>query len=215
MRAAFCAALATLCGLTANSCMAASTRSAAQSVLQPQLQSITVDLEGDGTPERVVLDARRDPTLSVWRGRKLLHRDVPRRWKPWKLAIADVDGNGRKEIVLGVYKSTRFFPRPHNCLFVFNWDGQKTTPRWLGSSLSKPFSDFTLANLDNDRALELVSAETRPDGKKCLVCYSYLDFGFGVDWQRGSWKTLRIVSTSKDRVLVEADGKRVTISGMS
>jgi hypothetical protein len=206
MRAAFCAALAILC------CVAASTRSAAQGVLPPQIQSITVDLEGDGTPERVVLDVRRDPTLSVWRGRKLLHRDVPQRWKPWKLAIADVDGNGRKEIVLGVHKGTRFFPQPHNCLFVFNWDGQKTSPKWLGSSLSKPFSDFTFANFDNDRALELLSVETRPDGKKCLVCYSYLDFGFGVDWQRGAWKTLRILSTSNNRVLVEADGKQMNIS---
>jgi hypothetical protein len=104
------------------------------------------------------------------------------------------------------------FPQPHNCLFVFNWDGQKTTPKWLGSSLSKPFSDFTFANFDNDRALELLSVETRPDGKKCLVCYSYLDFGFGVDWQRGAWKTLRILSTSNNRVLVEADGKQMNIS---
>jgi hypothetical protein len=101
-------------------------------------------------------------------GGKLLHRDVPQRWKPWKLAIADVDGNGRKEIVLGVHKGTRFFPQPHNCLFVFNWDGLKTSPKWLGSSLSKPFSDFTFANLDNDRALELLSVETRPDGQESV-----------------------------------------------
>src|SRR5688572_68198 len=80
--------------------------------------SLEFDLDGDGRTERIQLDKWSDPTLSIRQGKRLLWRGVPARWQPWKLAIADVDGDGRREIVVGVYKSTRFFPKPHNCLFI-------------------------------------------------------------------------------------------------
>jgi hypothetical protein len=172
---------------------------------------LNVDLEGDGPREKIVLDARRDPALEVWRGGKRLDGNVPRRWKPWKLLTADVDGDGRRDIIVGVYKATRFFKQPHNCVFVYNWDGRRITPKWLGSSLSKRFSDFTFANMDGDRADELIALETRRDGKKCVVVYSWAGFGFAPDWQRGAWTNAKIVSAVENQVLVEADGKRFNV----
>ncbi len=189
-------------------------RAASNAPAAPLRFVVRVDLEGDGPREKIVLDARRDPALEVWRGGKRLDGNVPRRWKPWKLLTADVDGDGRRDIIVGVHKATRFFPEPHNCVFVYNWDGRRITPKWLGSSLSKPFSNFTFANIDNDRADELVSIETLRDGKKCVVVYSWAGFGFAPDWQRGTWTNAKIVSAARSRVIVEADGKRLNVKSL-
>jgi len=167
------------------------------------------DLDGDERRERVVLRPARNLALSVRRGHRLLWRGIPRRWKPWKLAIADVDGDGKCEIVLGVHKATRFFPKPHDCLFVYGWDGRRAYPKWLGSALSKPFTDFALADLDGDGRDELVSVERTRDDRRCLVVYSWRGFGFAGEQRPGTWKHLRIVASGRGRVLLLADGKRL------
>ncbi len=180
----------------------------------PAAQASTMlksDLDRDGKAEHLVLDARHEQTLSIWRGKVRLWQGVPRRWKPWKLVIADVDGDGKREIVLGVHKATRYFPRPHNCLFVFGWDGKRAFPKWLGSSLSKPFTDFAFANLDRDRADELVALETRRDGKKCVVAYSWHSFGFAIDWQRGAWRTASLMKGKPGQIVVRADGQQIIL----
>jgi hypothetical protein len=178
----------------------------------PASRVIVTDLDGDRQVERVVLQADRDPSVSVWRGNRCLWRGVPRRWKPWKLATADVDGDGRREIVVGVHKATRYFPRPHNCLFIYGFDGRTVRPKWLGSSLSRPFEDFAFANLDGDRAEKLVSVEITRRGTRCLVVYSWNGFGFTAEWQRGEWKTARLLETGPGRIVLQSDSRRVPVS---
>lgn len=172
---------------------------------------IICDLDRDGTAECITLNPRRDPTVSVTRNGKQLWQDVRRDLKPWKLVVADVDGDGKREIILGVYKSTRFFPTPHNCLFVYGWDGRRTYPKWLGSSLSKPFTDFTFADVDADRADELISVERLRDGRYCVVTYSWNGFGFTGDSQQGRWKHARLHKNARDKVSVQADGKIIPL----
>ncbi|HEX8173791.1 MAG TPA: VCBS repeat-containing protein [Pyrinomonadaceae bacterium] len=175
--------------------------------------SLESDLDGDGQKERVVLDKESEPSLSVRHGGTVLWRGVPARWKPWRLMVADVDGDGRREIAVGVYKSTRFFPKPHNCLFLYSWDGRTASKKWLGSSLSRPFIDFTFADLDGDREEELAAIEMKRDGRLCLAVYSWNGFGFTLDWQRGDWQLARLVKASKEGITVEADGAQVTLTG--
>ena len=175
-------------------------------------QTMTRDLDGDGKTERIVLDARRDLALRVWHGRKLVWQGVLRSLKPWKLAAGDVDGDGKREIILGVHKATRFFPKPHNCLFVYNWDGKSVTKKWLGSSLSKPFTDFTFGQLDSDRDEELVSLETLANGQKCVMVYSWNGFGFDADWQSGAWPRARLIGVHGSKIVVDVDGRRVEVA---
>lgn len=66
--------------------------------------------------------------LTVYKNKKRVWVDIPGRWHPWKLATADVDGDGKKEIIVGVYKSTRFYPFPHPCLFVYHWYNDHMAP---------------------------------------------------------------------------------------
>jgi hypothetical protein len=173
--------------------------------------SLEVDLDGDGQVERIRLDKESDPSVSILHGSRILWRGVPARWKAWKLAVADVDGDGRREIAVGVYKATRFFPRPHNCLFIYSWDGRRAHPKWLGSSLSRPFVDFAFVDSDGDGEEELAAIETKRDGRRCLAVYSWNGFGFTLDWQRGDWKEARLIETTVKSIIVEADGARVTI----
>lgn len=173
--------------------------------------SIETDLDGDGRSERITLDATRDPAVSVRRGRRLMWEGVHGRWRPWKLAVADVDGDGRKEIVVGVFKPTKFIPRPHNCLFIYDWDGRRAAPKWLGSTLSRPFTDFLLADGDGDGRDEVYAIETRRDGKLALAAYSWNGFGFTRDWERGDWQKAALLSVTRGEITVEADGGRVTL----
>jgi len=171
---------------------------------------VDADLDLDGQRERLVLDGKRDPALRIWRGDTLLWQGVRERWNPWKLMIADVDGDGRREIVLGVHKSTHYFPRPHNCLFIYGWDGRRAFPKWLGSSLSRPFTDFILADLDGG-AEELIALEIMRDGKRCVAVYKWNGFGFTLDWQHGSWQTAGLIAVEGGRVIVTADGERIAL----
>lgn len=172
--------------------------------------SLEADLDGDGRLERIRLDKESDPSLTVLHGKRVVWRGVPARWKPWKLMVADVDGDGRREIVVGVYKPTRFFPKAHNCLFIYGWDGQAAHPFWLGSTLSRPFLDF--AFVEGKPLNRLLAIETKRDGRVCLAAYTWNGFGFTQDWQRGDWADARLVETARDHVVIEADGARLFVT---
>jgi hypothetical protein len=175
--------------------------------------TLETDLDGDGTSESIILDKKGDPALSIRHGKRLLWSGVPARWKPWKLSVADVDGDGRREIVVGVFKSTRFFPKAHNCLFIYAWDGREARPKWLGSSLSKPFLDFAFLEAGIRRPQELVAIEIKRDGRRCLTLYSWNGFGFTLNGQRGDWREARLIEATRGHVRLEADGARLTFNG--
>ncbi|MBV9866949.1 MAG: hypothetical protein JO316_16475 [Abitibacteriaceae bacterium] len=173
--------------------------------------TLNVDLDHDGTVEHIVVDKSQSRVLSVWHGRTRLWQGVPQNRNPWKLMTADVDGDGKREIILGVYKSTRFIPHPHNCLFVYGWDGKQVYPKWLGSSLGKSFDDFMFANFKGSGMDNLVALETRSDGLKCVVAYSWIGFGFGVDWERGAWHHAKLLAAKPHAIVVEADGQQIIL----
>lgn len=104
-----------------------------------------------------------------------LRRDLAR-FKPWKVRLADVDGDGRPELALGVHKLARFDPVMRNRLFIYDWPG--LAPRWLGSRLSLPFVDFAFADCDGDGKDELFALEEARDGRRRLMHYTWNGFGF-------------------------------------
>lgn len=175
-------------------------------------KSIDTDLDSDGKVERIDLDADREQTLQIRQGNKLLWQGVPARWKPWKIEIADVDGDGKREIIVGVFKSTKFFPKPHNCLFIYGFNGDTAFPKWLGSSLSRPFTDFTFADLNDEGGDELIAMETTLEGKMSLSVYHWNSFGFTLDWRRGDWQTATLLGVEEGLIQVEADGKDIFLA---
>ena len=130
-------------------------------------------------------------------------RDLSR-LAPWKIRLADVDGDGRPELVLGVFKRARFDPVPRKRLFVYDWPGHTLVPRWLGSRLSLPFDDFAFVDCNGDGRDELVALEQGPGGRRRLMRYDWNGFGFS-----GDEKTMVEVTPDSDLIQSTPDGMRL------
>jgi hypothetical protein len=142
----------------------------------------------------------------------MIYKGIPDSQKHWKLVIADMDGDGSKEIIFGIYKKTRYFPEPHNGLFVYGWDRTGLYARWMGSRLSKPFSDFAFALPMDDKQQQLVSLEETPDGGKCIAVYEWSGFGFNGVWQeKGFDRNCRLIGRDNIISLKLPDGRELEL----
>ncbi|MHB1000068.1 MAG: FG-GAP repeat domain-containing protein [Armatimonadota bacterium] len=120
----------------------------------------------------IVIVQRDGPRLkAIWRQKNL---------NPWKLEIADVDGDGKKEVIAGVWKKSPKDPVMAKRVFVYTWNGERLMPKWLGSRLSRRFSDFTFFDINSDGWDELLAMEEAPGGNHRVSAYRWRVFGF--DW---------------------------------
>ena len=78
----------------------------------------------------------------------------------WKLPYpvyqyqtGDIDGDGHIDAIVGVIKSTRFYPEKARRIFIFKEINKKARPMWLGSKLGGILVDFRFVN-GTIRALE-------------------------------------------------------------
>lgn len=94
----------------------------------------------------------------------------------YRMETGDVDGNGTIEALVGVIKSTRFYPEKGRRLFIFkNYEGL-VRPMWLGSKLGGTLQDFHLRNGC------VRSLETNAKGEYTVAEYRWS--GFGVAFER-------------------------------
>ena len=93
----------------------------------------------------------------------------------YRMETGDVDGNGTTEALVGVIKSTRFYPEGGRRLFVFkNYEGL-VRPMWLGSKLGGTLQDFRFCN-------GLVrSLESNAKGEYSVAEYRWSGFGFAFE----------------------------------
>lgn len=113
---------------------------------------------------------------------------------PWKVQSCDVDGDGRKEISIGVYKSTPFNPDLAKRPFIYSTEGSSITPKWLGSRLTNPFDDYIFADINEDGKDELISIECLGSGKKEINSYCWDDFGFTAAGNSKEFDDIRNIS---------------------
>ncbi|MFH1282420.1 MAG: CapA family protein [bacterium] len=97
---------------------------------------------------------------------------------PWKIILADVDGDDKKELCVGVWKNTRYDSMYDNRLFIYNRDGHNIYPKWLGSKFQNSFIDFDFQNVNNDKENELILLEKDQNENKNVVSYKWNSFGF-------------------------------------
>jgi hypothetical protein len=117
-----------------------------------------------------------------------LFADGDRGFSPWKLALAELDGDALPEVVVGTHNVARFDPVRRNRLFVFDWTRRETLfAKWLGSRLCGPFDDFTLVRGGDGRD-RLLAVESAGGEGRVIREYRWNGFGFTLerDWMSRS-----------------------------
>ncbi len=99
-------------------------------------------------------------------------------FNPWKIEIFDVDNDKNPELILGVNKSTRYYKKDENRIFVFNRDKDYIFPKWLGSKVGKPILDF---KIDRSTNKLIILEESGGTSSKMVVSYEWNGFGFDFD----------------------------------
>lgn len=130
-------------------------------------------------------------------GRKELLRWNASELKPWKIMTGDVDGDGDEEIALGVYKESPLHQIMAKRPFIYSFNGEKLSPFWRGSRLSKPFDDFILYDLDGDGICEIVSSEYLEEGSMVINSYKWRGFGFEGFLQTAELQTIKKIYESE------------------
>ena len=98
--------------------------------------------------------------------------------KPWKLEVADVDGDGKKDIITAVRKKTYYDKEEKNRLFLFNYLDKTLVKKWTGSDIAGNWENFVVGELVDTKGEELIFISKTAERKKKLFVYHWFDFGF-------------------------------------
>lgn len=157
------------------------------------------DLDGDGKPEQVSLQAGHvhieGGGLPAW--------DSPPEWQVTDLALGDVNNDGRQEVLLALRKpdsSGVLLSHP----FVLGYREGEWRLLWGGSAVSDPIQEVAMGDVDGDGLQELVVLEARHDGSgQAVSVWRWHGWGFSQVWrsEAGNYRNLRLGNGS-DRMLI-------------
>ena len=183
------------------------------------LLSVSIgDLDNDNKNELVMILKRPGDeygkslvivSLQKDRGNRIQVYDM-KNLNPWRVHIADVDGDGIKELSIGVYKKTRLDPVMAKRPFLYAWNGKTIYPKWLGSRLSRPFDDYVFCDVNDDSVDELISVELADNGSKLINVYRWKSFGFEGIAESSLFEDIshiRVTGAKRIRAKVKTDDK--------
>lgn len=137
--------------------------------------------------------------------------------KPWKIAIADVDGDKEKEIITAVCKTVHFDKTEKNRLFVFNYMDGKLVKKWTGSQIAGNWVDFNVGDFAPMDGSEVVFIRRTDEGERVSVYYWYY-FGFLQLAESNDYKDITGISIiGENRILMtyKKDRKKQTLTLMA
>ncbi len=100
----------------------------------------------------------------------------------YQCKVADINGDGSKEVIVGVIKPTRFDSVTRKRVFVYKQVEDVIRPLWLGSRLGMPLEDFSVMETETGNRLFTIEQEA--------------ERGFAVgeyEWDRFGFKLIRYV----------------------
>lgn len=96
-------------------------------------------------------------------------------WPVYRFCRGDLNGDGIEEAMVGVVKSTLYYPEKARRLFIYkNYHGY-IRPLWLGSRLGGILHDFCYHDG------EVVSLEAKTTGRYSVCAYRLANFGLKFD----------------------------------
>jgi hypothetical protein len=169
-----------------------------------QMPSVRVRVDEHSYSVSVVpSDAK--PLHLVERG-KIIDRVLKGVWKPWHLEAADVDGDGRIDIAVGIVKPTRYIPQPHKTLWIFGIREGHFTRKWLGSTMGRPLLEFCFATSSSKGGQPLFTLERNLENRVALSRYYWSGFGFRKLPIEKTWKEAHGLHWQNGKIVVIGDG---------
>lgn len=158
----------------------------------------------------ISIDLKQKHAVSAKLRGKVIWRAIPREWKPWKLALTDVDADGKQDFIVALRKVTRHAPMEIGNLYVYGFDGREIYPKWRGSRLGRDFVDFSVAK--DKKGDKILTLDRLLDGRFTLSCYTWSGFGFRKRWEHGAWKQARLQEGAPNSITVLTENGPVHIS---
>lgn len=134
--------------------------------------------------------------------------------KPWKLQLADIDGDGVTDILTAVQKTTHFDAEEKNRLFIFDFKENKLIKKWTGSQLAGNgrWTDFTAGELLPIPGNELIFIEQSETGQEHLSIYYWFDFGFTLLAKSRDYKDIQKLSViGENRMQITYDDNKTAV----
>lgn len=148
------------------------------------IKGITVgDIDSSGSDKIFVLigvsiDKKAEEIVLVsYNNGKLIEE---KSWKqescyPWKVCVADIDNDGKKEVIIGVKVLSRISKKYVNQLNICEYEDGKLYEKWF---CARDFIDFGFMNIGNEQ--KLLTVEKINKTEYALISYKWEGFGY---WQ--------------------------------
>lgn len=94
----------------------------------------------------------------------------------YKMKVADINNDGRVDVLVGVIKKTRMDSVRRKRVFIYNLYKGKISPLWLGSRFGFPITDFEVLN--EKGVNKILTTERDKSGKLLKALYKWKGFGF-------------------------------------
>ncbi|MFT4145202.1 MAG: hypothetical protein QM644_12165 [Mobilitalea sp.] len=98
--------------------------------------------------------------------------------RPWKIDVADVDGDGIIEIITVVKKAAHYDKEIRNRLFLFNYENNVLVKKWTGSQIGGNWKQVYIGDLVSIPGEEIILVEQTEQKLEKLGVYYWFDFGF-------------------------------------
>jgi hypothetical protein len=96
---------------------------------------------------------------------------------PCKLELADIDGDGKEELLTAVNKTVHYDKQKKNRMFIFQYEAGRLTKKWTGSQIAGEWIDFVVGDFVPIKGEELIFLKKTGKGVRISVHY-WFDFGF-------------------------------------
>lgn len=116
-------------------------------------------------------------------------------------SAADIDGDGRLDLLLLVWKTTRYDRQLAWRPFVYTLRDGRWVPKWLGSRVGRPLVEAALVHTPH--GVRMLTIEHFGEAETVLTLYHWRGFGFWGEWTgqpSGLMSGLRVTDWDGDGV---------------